>query len=489
MRLGSILSKSLIFLICIVSMTGCSPHRPISPTPPLQLPGGFGEGSLIGEREPNYQSPWWKAMGDPNLDQVVEQAIEHNLDIKAGLARLLAARAVARQAASAMYPAISGNYKTSRSKQPGFFGEDVGTNYRMSLAASYEIDLWHKVASGAEAARLEVNATLFDMESLIMGVSAQAGELYYLLSSLHIQRHLNAELMKITEEEVTLEEDRYSYGLATSDQLLDARKRAEAARQSLIDMDRQIGEARHSLFMLTGGETGSIGGDGSGRAFPFSPPPLGLPSGLIRYRPDVMAAYLRVEAADRRVAQAVADRFPSFNILGEIGRSKTTSSFGDIVGSFSSLAFSAALTIVDGSRKAAVVEEARARTLEALAAYHKAVLAAFKDVEDALSQYRAAQRSVESMERERAALERLTELFWDRYENGLASYEEVIRSRVQLIEAEMALVRAQYSLAAATISLYRALGGAWMGRYVEKASLKGLDGAGSKDMDGGAHGR
>ncbi len=473
----------VMFLYCwmILSVAACSPHRAAVVEPPRTLPGSY-DASVEEEAPGAWSTPWWRLCPDPGLHQVVETAVSHNLDIKSGLARLMAARAAARQARASLFPELAASYNRTRAKQQGFFGAFTGTSYQASLAASYELDLWRRAASGAEAAALEANATRFDLESLVMGVSAQAGELYFLLASLEEQIRLNEKLVDILEQEAALLEERYIYGLTSADLFLDARKRAEVARQTLIETRRQRSEVRNSLFLLTGGELDSI--PPASTQFPYLRPSLGLPSTLLQYRPDVRAAYLRVKAADWRVAQAVAARFPSVNLLGEWGRSRAATSFGDIVGAFWSAALSAAVTVLDGGRKAAVVEEARANTMMALAAYHHAVLSAFKDVEDALAQYDAQQMSEESLASEEAALEQIASLLEDRYRNGLASYEDVLRAKGQLATVELALARVKYNIAAAIISIYRAIGGAWMADYIDAGGKMALNGQQDGERDG-----
>ena len=398
-------------------------------------------------------------MGDPALGRVVEAALAHNLDIAA---------AVARQAEAALFPVVTAVHDHSRSQQPGFFGSFTGTSYSSSLEASYELDLWRRASSSAQAAALEANATAYDLEALVMAVSAQAGELYYLAASLREQEELANRLVQELEEQTRVSQDRYIYGLSPSDLFLDARGRAEAARQRLISIEEQEKEVDHALFLLTGGVLGRPPSPPPKVPFPHGAPPVGLPAGLLQFRPDVSAAYRRVKAADRRVAAALAQFFPTVDLTGRWGRSTTATSFGDITGAFWSAALSAAITILDGGARRARVAEARARTMEALAQYHKAVLSAFKDVEDALSQLATAQRREESLAAEEAAMEQVARLLRDRYDNGLASYDEVMRAQAQLTTVELALAQARYQAAVAVISLYRAVGGAWMEEYLRE---------------------
>ncbi len=410
-------------------------------------------------------------MGDPSLEEVVKAALENNLDIEAAVARLQAARAVARQAAAALFPTVSGGYQRSRAEQPGFFGSFTGTSYSRSLAASYELDLWRRISSSARAAGLEANASRFDLEALIMGISAQAGELYYLSRSLVRQEALARRLVQELEEETRVIQERYIFGLSSADLFLDARRRAEVARQTLISIKEQRAKVRDSLFLLTGGVLTDLPpprpGDDASR--PHVAPPVGLPSGLLQYRPDVKAAFLRVQSADSRVAAALAELFPSISISGNWGHSTSATSFGDITGGFWSVAFSTALTILDGGRRRARVEEMRSRTMLALAQYRQAVLAAFKDVEDAIHRLEAAQQQEESLAAEEAAMEQVASFLEDRYNSGLASYDEVLMAKSQLTTVELALAKAEYQVAVAVISLYRAVGGGWMERYLQRS--------------------
>ncbi len=465
------------FFILLLLLGGCAFHHPLEVVPPKEPPKSF---YLAPEEVKTFfpERPWWLSFGDQRLNQLIEEAFRANLDLKAGVARIFKAKAILKEALSFSLPSTSLEYSWRRSKEPGFFGENRGTSYRLSATASYELDLWGRIRSSAKASLAELKATQEDLRAFYLSLAAQVADAYYLLAALEQEKVRLNLLIKAVTEELTLVEDLYLRGLVEADELLSVKTQFFELTRQRTELQEKISKTRHALAILLG-------------RYPEEAPrpslvklpaleqafPLGLPSQIIMNRPDVQAAYWRVKAADARVAAAIAERFPRLNLLASLGRSHTAFSIGDIVGSFWSLSLDSTLSLFEAGRKGARVEQEKAAALEALYHYQQTVLRAFKEVEDALSANLTAQKRLTELDREESSLKTLLSLNLDRYHQGLGDYLSVLKTRVELLRTEQTKVQAQQALISARISLYRALGGTWMEKYLKDSlmSQRGLD--------------
>jgi outer membrane protein TolC len=198
----------------------------------------------------------------------------------------------------------------------------------------------------------------------------------------------------------------------------------------------------------------------------LGPPPVafpaGLPSELLTRRPDLQAALLWVQANDSRRAAAIADRFPSINLLGNYGSNRSTFSVPTLEGEFWNLIAGATLPLIDGGRRRAEVSRQEALLDESLARYRQAVLVAFQEVEDALVRNRNDELRLEYLEAAEEAAAASLRLSLQRYRYGLSEYLQVLTAQVFKFQIQGNLLSARRQLLADRISLARALGGEWL---------------------------
>ncbi len=220
--------------------------------------------------------------------------------------------------------------------------------------------------------------------------------------------------------------------------------------------------AEHALAVLVGRYPGD---EVAGQLIELpSPPeafPTGLPSELLTRRPDLRAAMLRVQGNDERLAAAIADRFPSINLLGNYGASRNTFSMPTISGEFWNLAAGLTMPVIDGGRRRAEVDRQQAVVAESLARYRQTVLIAFQEVEDALARnYNIERRIIYLTAAEAAAADSLRTSL-ERYRYGLSEYLQVVTAQVFHFQIKERLIAARRQMLSDRISLARALGGEW----------------------------
>lgn len=454
----------LIFLLLV----SCSPHKAQKAPLPGPLPENYVAADGI-----NFQAPlerWWEDFQDPLLDDLMIEAFAGNLDLDQAYARFNQVEAQARIVGAAQRPSVALQGAAGRVRQPGLFGAQTDNSYCVSVAAGFELDVWRKLASRSEAAQLDTLAARQDLAALYLSLSARLADLYYLAVEQRSQLALVDGTIASFADTLQRVEDRYREGLVPALDVYQSRQNLAAAKATRPSFEATLASAEHALAVLLGrypdrSAAGSLAEllalDG---AFP-----VGLPATLLQRRPDVAGALSRLQATDARVAAAIAERFPSFNLVANYGGAD--SELGNLLDSpniFWNLLVNLAQPIIDGGRRKAEVDRTRALFSENLGYYHQIVLQAFQEVEDALVQERTGVQRIELLEQRVVATAGSLRLSTDRYLQGLSEYLPVLTAQISHAEAQSALLNARRQRIVARISLARALGGNWMDSFVEQ---------------------
>jgi multidrug efflux system outer membrane protein len=509
-------------LLCV---SGCNVFLPKRTVPDEgKLPARFGVAETQPARSHGSEE-WWRDFGSGELDGLVAAAMKDNLTLRQLWARLDQAGSVAVQEAALLYPQLDfdgdvGYTRTVRSVEsdtPSLrsrvrdavvssatsaitsaadqaIGNATGTStstgtrrglsvgsvvntqdesaptrlvtetkqFGLSLAASYEVDVWGRIASQYNAAEFDVAATRDDLESAAMTLAAEVADRWL---RIHEQRELQrilAEQLKTNRTYLELVELRFRKGIVSALDVYQQRQAVSDVEQlvPLAQAEEQV--LQHDLAVLLGRPPAAALAVG---AYDLSsvpdPPATGIPADLLARRPDVRAAWARLYAADYRVAAARADRLPAIRLTGGIGYSADdiANVFDDW---FLNLAGGMTQPLFDGFRRQAEVERTLAVVEERLADYRLVVLSAIREVEDALVQERLQRKRIEALSEEaRYAAAALREAS-RRYKRGLSDYLPVLDALERTQELTRVLVAARRELLVFRINLYRALGGTWM---------------------------
>lgn len=447
------------------TLTGCSLHQPQEATLPVAIPSTYVE--------PGVDAPaierWWESFADPQLNALIDAAFTANLDLNQAFARLQQTGAQLQTTAAAQRPFLTLQGEGKEEKTPSFFDDIQGSSHRFSAAAGYEVDLWRKLAGRTRGARLDFAASRREVETLYLTLSARVADLYFLAVEQRAQLVLADRSIAAFADTLERVERRYREGLVPALDVYQSRQNLAGARSRRPQFENGLAAAERALAVLLGRypEGGATGGLAvlPGAAEQFA---TGLPSQLLARRPDVEAALLRLQASDARIAAAIADRFPSVNLLANYGYMRTAFSTGDIVGTFWNVAVDLAQPILDGGRRAAEVERNRAVFRENLARYQQAVLTAFQEVEDALVANRTTEERLSFLTQRVEASEAALRLALDGYLQGLSDYLPVLTAQGLQFDAESQLLAARRQLFADRITLARALGGEWMHEELER---------------------
>ncbi len=458
MKLRSL--KAMVLLASPILLASCVfTPPPAAGITPVEIPGGFtrsGQADLVDR--------WWQSFGDAELDRLVGVALGRNLRLKSAWDRLDQAAATARKSGASLALAVDldGGVSRSRSKTDTTFGSTVtADSYSVGLAASYEVDLWGRIRSSRDAAALDVRASREDLMTTAMTLSAEVAVTWYRLVQARSALELLGDQEAVSRKFLDLVEVRFGQGRATSVAVLQQRRQLEATRSEIPLARMRRDMLQHRLAVLLGRPPQrKVAGPGAKLPELSELPQTGLPADLVRRRPDLRASFHRIEAADKRVAAAVADRFPTLRLTSRV-ETRSAESSNLFTNWLASLAGGLLGPIFDAGRRKAEVHRSRAAALERLHLYGQSVLDAFREVEDSLTQERMQRDYVAGLAKQleivRAELARARE----RYANGATDYLPVLTAVQSMQRLELQYLGAELLLIEYRIGLHRALGGGW----------------------------
>jgi outer membrane protein, multidrug efflux system len=414
----------------------------------------------------------WKATyTDPQLSAYLAEALTNSWDIKIAAARVLQAEATAQVTHSQFFPTVNagGDLTTSRTSQKGPIplpaGSDPQRGYGdvyLSMPA-YEVDLWGRIRRANEAARANLLATVEAQNTVRQTLVAQVATAYLDLLELDLELQIATNTYNIRTNSLELTVSRHEGGVASIQDVYQARILVYTAEAAVADTHRRIEQQENLFCILLGRNPGPVqrGSPLTSQKLLAQVPP-GLPSSLIARRPDLRAVEQQLVAANADIGQAKAAFYPQLTLTGFYGYQ--TVALSDL---FTSPAkawqFGPAVTmpLFTGGRLKGNLKLTEARFQEALASYQQVVQGAFREVSDGLVAYQRTQEYRAKQEENAKAHRDATETANVRYEGGVTSYLEVLYNEQELFNAELALAQARLNELLSVVQLYRALGGGW----------------------------
>ena len=455
-------------LIAALVLAGCASVPQIDPASIPSTPAAFKEGdgrwTRAAPAEAQPRGEWWKAFGDPVLDDLVARAERNNTELQVAAARLAQARAALGAANADRWPQLGLGAASIRERGlPDLSpASPPATLTSVGATLGYEADLFGRIASAAHAAKLDAQSREGLVQSTRLAVEASVAQTYLALRATDAERALVRGTVTTYLETLKLTERRFGAGDVAELDVTRARTEVAATESEALALDRRRAELEHALAVLVGEPASSFQlREGAwDTALPVIP--AGVPGTVLARRPDVSAAQLSLLAAQQRVGVAKAAWFPSVTLTATGGQASTEIS--DLF-KWSMRAWSVgallSLPIFDGGRRDAGIDNARAEMDLALARYREQILGAFRDVEDQLAALHLLAEQAEAQGRAVSSATRTTALSGVRYRNGLVSQLELLdaqRSELRNRRQALSVRSAQYQ---ATVGLVRALGGGW----------------------------
>jgi NodT family efflux transporter outer membrane factor (OMF) lipoprotein len=461
-----------IFMLAIVlTVSGCSLHESRIPESLIKVPPAFS--TMDNEPSPPV-GRWWEQFEDEKLNLLMEEAFRHNLDIARAYERIRQSLALIQITNSSRGPVLNIEGSGGRARQATTSGAFTENSYSVSAAASYEIDLLGKLKSETEASRLDALASEQDFKALYVSISARLADLYFLAVEQRAQLELSDQAIASFQDTLERVEQRYRGGLVPAIDVYQSRQNLASAKSQRPLFESSLDVTLNALSVLVGRFPDKDIGGGMKTLNDAPVFEAGLPSQLLVGRPDISAALLKLKASDKRIAAAIKDRFPSFNLIGNYGGANDNiRTVLDSPNIFWNILLQIAQPVLDSGRRKAEVSRREAVFRENLAVYHNTVLNAFKEVEDAIAKISASEKRIKALYEQVDASDNALRLALDRYMQGLTDFLPVLTEQLQHFNTRSSLLAAKRQIISDRIQLARALGGKWVNEEINKyLSLK-----------------
>jgi multidrug efflux system outer membrane protein len=470
--------RLLLTLIIAMLVSGCMRAGTDYVRPKATLPAAYIEAGPWKEAAPNdevIRGRWWELFGDPVLNRLEEQARLASPRVQAAAARVDQARAVLGFNAAGRYPTlvfapiaprmrVSGNRVDQPDKLPGEFAY-MSNDFQLPLYASYEVDLWGKIARLEESASRRMEASVAAYHSVLLTLQSDLAQTYFRLRAADEELFLLTRGIGLRERARDLVASRKRGGLASELDLARVETELAATQSEAQAALRRRNDLLHALAVLTGATPGAFELD----VAPFLPQPpvipVGMPADLLERRPDIAEAERLLSARNADIGVTQAALFPSIKLTGALGfESNELFALLDRESQIWTLGASLVQPLFDGGRLRSNVDRARAVYAENLADYRERLLVAFKEVETSLSALRILTLQHESESRAAMSAERAEQLAMARYKSGLVNVLELIDAQRTRLQVERGRVQVRQQQMLASVTLIRALGGGWAER-------------------------
>lgn len=432
---------------------------------------------------------WWKTYNDPGLQSLIERVMKSNLDVRLAKAKLAESRATAGYTRNSLeLPTINTDVTYTRSRTsldspqiPKLSGTTslIPTTYGVYQAnfdASYEIDIFGGVRNQVKAARADAAASADDLRNTLVSTLAEVARDYVQLRQYQAQLKVAQDNEASQKDTLKITQVRYKAGLVSDLDVANASANVAETQSSIPTLQKNISQEIHAIAVLAGQDPDDLTGDLSPAASlpeATSEIPAGMPSELLRRRPDIREAEKNVEAAAARVGVQVAKLFPTFTLSAQYGgQSGSITNVVAAAARFFSIGPTIEWGILNYPSLRSNINVYKAKRDEKVVTYQKTVLTAFQDVEDALVAFNREREREATLEVEVEQYRRAASISMTKYTRGLSTFLDVLTAQRSHYNAEDALVQSKAAVQVDLISLYKALGGGWENNDPATASLQ-----------------
>jgi NodT family efflux transporter outer membrane factor (OMF) lipoprotein len=471
-------TATLAGVVLMLLLPCCMRVGPDFVRPPVSLQPNWLEAqdSRVTEGQHDHRE-WWRTFDDPVLDHLVDVAYRQNPSIAIAGVRVLQARAQLGIVAGNLYPQQQqafGTLEYSRlSKHSALAASGTGLNIaqdEMGLMASWELDFWGKFRRAIESADANLAATVADYDAALVALTADVATTYILMRTLEKRIEIAAQNVDTQTESLRIAETRFHGGTTSGRDVEQARTSLNSAKASIPVLQTQLQQSRNGLATLLGLPPAQVADLLGGSSVIPAPPPqvaVGIPSDLLRRRPDIRSAEYRAMAQGAQIGVAKAELFPAFSLAGTFSFLSTNvagSRLSDIF-RWESRSYAGGPSITwNLFNYGRIVNNVRlqdARFQELLITYQNTVLTAQREVEDGLVSYLRGQERAQFAAKSAEAAGASLALAVRQYEGGITDFTTVLTSQQALLAEQQNLVAALGDISLSLVQVYRALGGGW----------------------------
>ena len=456
--------KNLTILVSALALAACSTGpdytRPVTTT---AAAGPFAAAnSPAVQRLAPVPNDWWRLYDDPVLDGLIADALAHNTDVRAAVARLARARAALKEVKVDRLPQGGVSASATRGRDPGASGS--ATSFGAGLEVAYEVDLFGRVSRNIEAGRGDVGAAEADAEAVRVAIVSDTARAYADASSAAERMAVATHIVELLDRSLQLTQKQVDIGQTTR---LDTARIATLLNQRKAEIPAIAAERDSALFRLatlTGRAPAELPSAAGARTSSLKLDeviPVGDGAQLLARRPDVRAAERRLAAATARIGVATSELYPQVTLGGSVASNASnlgnlfSNPVGFLLGPLISWSFS------DHAHARARVAGSEAITQEALAQFDGTVLRSLEETETALSAYANALRRKEALQAARTEAEVAARIVRAQQREGQVDSLALLDAERTFAESEAELANMNGQVATAQINLFRALGGGW----------------------------
>ena len=451
---------------------------------------------------------WWRVFNDPVLTGLMRRVAATNLDVRAATFRLAQSRAQRGVTGAGLYPQLNGNASYTRERispngvaaafggggapaagnngaggsvqtgsnglggRQGGIPSSIGGNsippfdlFQGGFDASWELDLWGRVRRQVEAADATIDASVEARRQLLVTSLSELARDYIQLRGTQEQLSIARRNQASARESAGLTRARAQGGLGTDLDVANAVAQVESTAATIPQLEQQEAQGINAISLLLGAPPGALSAELlPPKPVPPVPPrvPVGLPSDLVRRRPDIRQSEAQLHAAVADIGAAEAAFFPTVTLSGSAALQATQfKNWGNINSATYGIGPSLTLPIFEGGRLRRTLELRRAAEREAAINYQRTVLGAFHDVDNALVAYQAEQRRRDRLAAQVTQARRALDLARQQYRSGLSTFLDVLTAQRTVLAAEQQLADSTTLIGTNLVALYKALGGGW----------------------------
>jgi multidrug efflux system outer membrane protein len=426
-------------------------YRGMAPTVTAQTAGGQNFAEL----------QWDTVFQDQSLQALIKEALANNYDVRIAAARVLEASANLGIVRANQFPTVDGSISVVN--QRNAFYPKAPTFDIATISLNYIVDFWGQYRRATESARASLLATEYAQSVVQTTLISSVATNYFLLRQYDFQLDYSQQTVAADNEILKLNNIKFKGGDAAISDVYQAQSLVQQAEAQVINLQQLIAQTENNISILLGRNPGSIT---RGQSLPQQPHlaeiPAGLPSDILRRRPDVRRAEENLVAFNANVGVAKAAFFPQIVLTGSFGAQSTAiTSFLQGPATFWALGGQAVQPIFEGGRLRSNYRLAWAQRDEAELAYRQTVQQAFGDVSNSLIGYDQSRKYRMKLEEQTATYKQSADLANVRFQGGVTAFLEVLITEQDYFLSELNLASAWYAEMANYVQLYQALGGGW----------------------------
>ena len=467
-------------LASLAFAAGCSVGPRYSrPAAPVPAPDAWKTQPPWEQAAPKDAIPkgaWWQVFHDPALDAYEQQLLQANQSLVAARDRLDQARSLARVATADMFPQLSADPGAVRERGSGNrplngevptvanggFSPYTQSVYTIPFSLSYEVDLFGRVRNNVAAANASLQSTAADLQNVQLVLTAELAADYFTLRELDAEWQVVQESVGYQRKGLDLVNNRHEGGISSGLEVAQQAALLDSTLSQLALVQQSRAQYEHAIAVLVGQAASSLNVPIAPLRATPPPVPLGVPSDVLERRPDISTAERLMAYQNAQVGIAHSAFYPHITLSGSGGwQSRDLAALLNAPSLFWSLGADALQPIFEGGRNRANLAAARSGYDQSVANYRQAVLTAFQQVEDGISNLSTLSQALATQGSAVEDARRALAIANNRYIGGVTSYLDVITAQTTLLTSERLETQLLGQQMVSSVYLVKALGGGW----------------------------